>query len=201
MRTYVIGVLALQGAFAKHIEILHTLSVIAKEVRMPQDLLECDALIIPGGESTTISKQIRYIHLEEAIRTFAEKKPLFGTCAGLILMGSPTGNDQIISLGLLDVTVERNAYGRQIESFETPVEIFLDRPQTFPAVFIRAPRIKTYGSQIEVLGSLNQEPILVRQGHHLGATFHPELTGQSAIHRYFLKFVKEAQAKKNEKTS
>ncbi|PJD95153.1 MAG: pyridoxal 5'-phosphate synthase glutaminase subunit PdxT [Parachlamydia sp.] len=201
MHTYVIGVLALQGAFAKHMEILRTLPVTPKEVRTPQDLLECDALIIPGGESTTISKQIRYIHLEEAIRLFAEKKPLFGTCAGLILMGLPTGNPEIISLELLDITVERNAYGRQIESFEKPVELFLDKPpvQTFPAVFIRAPRIKSCGKKVEVLSSFNQEPILIKQGHHLGATFHPELTGQSTIHRYFLKLIKEANAKKGEK--
>lgn len=192
METCVIGVLALQGAFAKHIEMLKSLSIKTKEVRTPKDLVECDALIIPGGESTTISKQIRYIHLEEPIREFAKKKPLFGTCAGLILMSSQVDKGEVQPFKILDVSVERNAYGRQIESFEAEVEVFLDKPlrQTFPAIFIRAPKITHCGQEVEVLSQYRNEPILIRQGKHLAATFHPELSGQNTIHRYFYKMVR-----------
>lgn len=192
MDSCVIGVLALQGAFARHIEMLHSLSIKTKEVRTPQDLAECDALIIPGGESTTISKQISYIHLDEPIREFAKKKPLFGTCAGLILMASQVDKGEFTPFKILDVSVERNAYGRQIESFEADIELFLDKPakQTFPAIFIRAPRIKSYGKEVEVLSQYNDDPILIKQGHHLAATFHPELSGQNTIHRYFHKMIK-----------
>ncbi|EFB42024.1 MULTISPECIES: pyridoxal 5'-phosphate synthase glutaminase subunit PdxT [Parachlamydia] len=198
MHAPVIGVLALQGAFAKHMEMLHALSIQAKEVRTPQDLQECDGLIIPGGESTTISKQMRYIHLEEPIREFAKKKPLFGTCAGLILMASEVDIGEITPFHLLDISVQRNAYGRQIESFEAEVDIFLGRPkQTFPAIFIRAPLIKSCGKQVEILSSFNHTPILVQQGRHLGATFHPELSHQTMIHRYFFKLVKDAASAKD----
>ncbi|MBS4167761.1 pyridoxal 5'-phosphate synthase glutaminase subunit PdxT [Parachlamydia sp. AcF125] len=198
MNSPIIGVLALQGAFAKHREMLHTLSIPTKEVRTPQDLQDCDGLIIPGGESTTISKQIDSIHLHESILEFAKKKPLFGTCAGLILMASEIDKGEINPLRLLDISVQRNAYGRQIESFETEVEIFLGKSkQTFSAIFIRAPLIKSYGAQVEVLSSFNNTPILVQQGHHLAATFHPELSQHTAIHRYFFKLVKDSVAAKN----
>jgi len=187
-----IGVLALQGAFAKHIEMLRQLDVDITEVRKPADLERCDGLIIPGGESTTIMRQIRYIGLADKLVAFAEKKPIFGTCAGLILMSKEILADQMIPFSIIDVAVERNAFGRQVESFSHEVKVVLDHPKQpvdFRAVFIRAPRIKECGSDVKVLASFEGEPVLIQQGKHLGSTFHPELTDDAAIHRYFLRVV------------
>lgn len=188
-----VGVLALQGAFAKHIAMLQMLDVDTKEVRKPEDLDLCDGLIIPGGESTTIVRQMRFIEFEEKLKEFSKKRPIFGTCAGLILMSQKIIADDIQPFGFLDITVERNAFGRQAESFSTTVEIHCQpkKKQTFPAVFIRAPRIRSYGSEVQVLSSLDQEPILVQQGFHMGSIFHPELTDNTAIHEYFLSLIRQ----------
>lgn len=200
MANLTIGVLALQGAFAKHIEVLNKLGVTTREVRRPEDLQECDALVIPGGESTTILRQIKFIGLESPLRAFAAERPLFGTCAGLILISkeivTPSTNVKhpMQPFCLIDVSVERNAFGRQAESFQCPIEMHLDnssKPQNFPALFIRAPRIRHCGKEVEVLAKYEGEPILVRQGFHLGATFHPELTSDHAVHLYFLRIVKQ----------
>jgi len=188
-----VGVLALQGAFSKHIAMLRSLEVQAVEVRTAEELAACDALIIPGGESTTIMKQIHFIDLLETFVLFAKQKPVFGTCAGLILMSREIIGDPMKPFNLLDIDVERNAFGRQIESFHTNILLQLPhiRPYPFPALFIRAPRILRTGAQVKVLAHLENEPVLIRQGHFLGATFHPELGTDSAIHAYFLKMIKD----------
>lgn len=188
-----IGVLALQGAFSKHIEMLTSLNVKAVEVRKPEDLEACDGLIIPGGESTTILRQLNFIKLTEKLKEFAAKKPVFGTCAGLILMSREILSSDMQPFGLIDMKVERNAFGRQADSFITDIDLQLNpkkQPVSFPALFIRAPRIKEYGENVEVLAKFEDEAILVREGRHLAATFHPELTKDTSIHRYFLSLIK-----------
>ncbi len=193
MRSIIIGVLALQGDFAKHVEMLHSLGIETIEVRKPEDLKRCDGLILPGGESTVIGRGIERIGLEKPLIQFASQKPVFGTCAGLILMSQQIENTSIQSLKLLDVKVERNAYGRQDESFQAFIDLALrhDHSKRFPAYFIRAPRIRSIGTHVQILAVLANEPILVQQGHHLGASFHPELTNDPDIHLYFLSLVKE----------
>lgn len=194
MAMLTIGVLALQGAFAKHMEMLSKLGVAVKEIRHPRDLSECDALVIPGGESTTMMKQILFIDFADSFRAFAAEKPVFGTCAGLILMSREiVSNMNMHPFGLIDVTVERNAFGRQAESFRVDIELNLTsaRPKrSVPALFIRAPRIRQCGPTVQVLAKYEDEPILVQQGHHLGATFHPELSDDPTIHLYFLDLIK-----------
>ena len=187
-----VGVLALQGAFAKHLEMLKTLGIEGVEVRTPTDLAQCAGVIIPGGESTTILRQLWFIELFQALAEFAKTKPLFGTCAGLILMSREVlANDFMKPFGVLDVAVERNAFGRQVESFRTSVEVVLSsKPVKYPAVFIRAPRIRSCGPGVKVLATYEDEPILVQEGLHMGATFHPELTDNPLIHEYFVSLIK-----------
>lgn len=191
MGNLVIGVLALQGGFAKHAEMLRRLGADPVEVRKPADLSECRALIIPGGESTTMMKQIKFIDFAESLRSFAMQKPVFGTCAGLIMMSQNIIGGTKQPLQLLDIDVERNAFGRQAESFHTYLNLTLKHGHTeeIPAIFIRAPRIRRVGENVQVLASFEGEPVFVRQGLHLGATFHPELTSNTKMHAYFLKIV------------
>lgn len=186
-----IGVLALQGAFAKHQAMIEKLGAEVLLVRTPADLKKCDGLIIPGGESTTIYRQMNFIELVEPLLKFAEKKPVFGTCAGLILMSKDLINGSLTEpFGLLDITVERNSYGRQIDSFQVPLDVSLSKTsQAVAAFFIRAPKILRCGSDVKVLASYSSEPVLVQQGFHLGATFHPELTSDTFIHEHFLSLV------------
>jgi len=188
MKSVVVGVLALQGAFAKHIQMLNGLGVQTIEVRKPEQLAACDALIIPGGESTTMMKQIEFMDFSDAFKTFAATKPVFGTCAGLILMSQEILSDNMKPFNLIDVTVERNAFGRQIESFQALIEVDLGarKPHSLEAVLIRAPRIRRVGPSVKVLASFEGEPLIVQQGLHLGATFHPELSHDPAIHQYFI---------------
>jgi 5'-phosphate synthase pdxT subunit len=185
----VVGVLALQGAFAKHIAMLHSLKAKAIEVRTPDDLAKCDALIIPGGESSVIKRQLGFIAMEEAMVKFAHKKPVFGTCAGLILMSREIVGGGIVPMNLLDISVERNAFGRQVESFKTDLQITLKpgQPKLVPAIFIRAPRIRSIGSDVKILAEFGGEPVMVQQGMHLACSFHPELTDDKTIHTYFLR--------------
>lgn len=194
MKPPTIGVLALQGAFAKHVAMIRSLGAQVQEIRKPQELDICSGLIIPGGESTTILRQMAFANLWNHVLEFSVKKPLFGTCAGLILMSKEIVADPIKPLGILDITVERNAFGRQSESFSSEVEVKLasEPMRRIQALFIRAPRIKSYGPDVKVLATFDKEPILIQQGRHLGATFHPELTEDPAIHRYFLSLVKQA---------
>ncbi|HEV8051395.1 MAG TPA: pyridoxal 5'-phosphate synthase glutaminase subunit PdxT [Parachlamydiaceae bacterium] len=193
MKSLVIGVLALQGAFAKHAEALQSLGAQVVQVRKPADLEACDALVIPGGESTTMMKQMEFIDFFDAFRKFSTQKPVFGTCAGLILMSQKIIGDKMQPFQLLNVEVERNAFGRQSESFHTNIDLQIKPGHTrqIPAVFIRAPRIRHVGESVEILANFEGEPVLVRQGFHLGATFHPELTPDHTIHSYFLSLVTE----------
>jgi 5'-phosphate synthase pdxT subunit len=183
----VVGVLALQGDFREHKEALRRLGVEAKEVRKPEHLLGLKALIVPGGESTTIGKLAREYGIEEAVRRRVEEGSLavFGTCAGAIWMAKEIlGYPEQPRLGVLDVAVERNAFGRQVESFEEVVEVRGLGP--FPGVFIRAPVFRRLGEGVEVLAELSGLPVLVRQGKLLASSFHPELTEDPRLHRHFL---------------
>jgi 5'-phosphate synthase pdxT subunit len=176
-----IGVLAVQGNFREHVAALRRLGVEAVEVRKPEELGELDGLVIPGGESTAIGRLIRLHGLEEAIRRF--RGPVFGTCAGMILLG----RDQ---LELVDVEVERNAYGRQVASFEADLDLG-DAGPPLRGVFIRAPRVKRAGPNVEVLADLDGEAVLLRDGRYLVASFHPELTDDLRVHERFLDLVRE----------
>ena len=176
-----IGVLALQGAFREHAQVLRRLGADVVEVRLPADLAGLDGLVIPGGESTTIMHLARLYELEDAIRRF--RAPILGTCAGMIVLDRA-------HLGLADLEVDRNAYGRQVKSFEADVELFGD-DEPLRGVFIRAPRIRDVGTDVEVLGELDGEPVLVRDGRLLLATFHPELTEDPRVHERFLELVDE----------
>jgi 5'-phosphate synthase pdxT subunit len=179
-----IGVLAVQGNFREHAAMLRRLGADVVEVRKPEQLDGLDGLVIPGGESTAIMRLIRLYGLEDAIRRFAE--PVFGTCAGLILLDRE-------HLDLVDLEVRRNAYGRQVASFETDLDLAGER-EPLRGVFIRAPRIAEAGPEVEVLAELDGEPVLVRQGRFLAATFHPELTDDTRVHERFLELVR-ARAK------
>jgi len=181
-RPLLIGVLALQGAFREHARMLRRLGAEVVEVRLPEELEGLDGLVIPGGESTTIMRLAQIYGLDEAIRRY--RGAILGTCAGMILLGRD-------HLGLADLEVERNAYGRQVRSFEADVELAgEDRP--LHGVFIRAPRIREAGGDVEVLGKLDGEPVLVRDGRLLLASFHPELTDDLRVHELFLSMVREA---------
>ncbi|MDP6578842.1 MAG: pyridoxal 5'-phosphate synthase glutaminase subunit PdxT [Candidatus Marinimicrobia bacterium] len=181
-----IGVLGLQGAYAKHLAILQQLDVQAVDVRKGEDLEKCHGLIIPGGESTTMTKLINEIDMHDALLKFSVDRPVFGTCAGMILMATKVDDDRVETLNLLDIEVERNAYGRQIDSFIDELDVTTNgHPFSMRGIFIRAPRIKNIGDEVEVLASVNGEPVLVQQGHHMAAAFHPELTGETRIHNYF----------------
>jgi 5'-phosphate synthase pdxT subunit len=178
-----IGVLAVQGSFREHIAALERLGVQAKEVRKPEHLEDLDGLVIPGGESTAITRLARIYGLEEAIRRF--QGAIFGTCAGMILLDRS-------HLGLIDLEVERNAYGRQVASFEADLDLGDEGP-ALRGVFIRAPRVADVGPEVEVLAELDGEPVLLREGRFLVAAFHPELTDDLRVHERFLELVKEAE--------
>ena len=181
-----IGVLALQGDFEAHEKALKAAGAQAIEVRSAHDLSDINGLIIPGGESSTMMKLLAEENLLEPLREFGQHRPIFGTCAGAILLASEVINPPQPSLGLMDMSVERNAYGRQLDS-----RIARLRPQGFDrdmeAVFIRAPIIRRVGGDAKVLARYHDDPVLVEQGRHMAATFHPELTGDSRIHLMFLK--------------
>jgi 5'-phosphate synthase pdxT subunit len=189
-----IGVLAIQGDFAAHMATLHEAGAEVHEVRKAAELRQVDGLVIPGGESTTLLKFILNPDLGylEAFQEFHQAgKPLFGTCAGLILVAKDVLNPAQFSLGFIDVGVERNSYGRQKESFETVGESYLEgTAKPLKMVFIRAPRITRLGAQVDLLATCHEEPVMARQGNILVATFHPELTGDLTVHRYFLEMAK-----------
>ena len=177
-----IGVLALQGNFREHAAMLQRLGAEPVEVRKPEQLEGLDGLVVPGGESTTFVRLMRLYGLEEAIRSF--EQPIFGTCAGLIVLGRD-------HLGLVDVEIARNAYGRQVHSFEADLTL-ADEDEPLRGVFIRAPRVTSVGDDVEVLAELDGEPVLLRQGRFLVATFHPELTDDTRVHELFIDAVREA---------
>jgi 5'-phosphate synthase pdxT subunit len=172
--------LALQGAFREHARVLRSLGADVVEVRQPGELDGLDGLVIPGGESTTIVRLASLYGLDEAIRAYAG--PVLGTCAGMIVLDRD-------HLGLADLVVDRNAYGRQVRSFEAQVSLEGDE-RPLEGVFIRAPRIRELGPGVEVLGELDGEPVLVRDGRLLLASFHPELTDDTRVHELFLDLVR-----------
>ncbi|HEY9075373.1 MAG TPA: pyridoxal 5'-phosphate synthase glutaminase subunit PdxT [Anaerolineaceae bacterium] len=196
-----IGVLALQGAFIEHQQIVESLGAAVRQVRLPDDLEGLDGLIIPGGESTTIGKLATDFGLIEPLRQFGRQHAIWGTCAGAIFLSKDIHRDQPL-LGLMDITVERNAFGSQVESFEIDLDIpCLNRPEWFKpewlkeglksapfhAVFIRAPLIESVNGSTEVLATLPDRRIVAaRQGKWLATSFHPELTSDHRFHRYFL---------------
>lgn len=189
-----IGVLALQGAFIEHEKKLAELGVEPIQVRLPDQLTGLDALIIPGGESTTIGKLAEQYGLIEPLREFAQRNPTWGTCAGMIFLAKDIGNDRQPILGLMDVRVNRNAFGRQIDSFEQDLQINEIGNDPFHAVFIRAPIItqviEDAQPQVDVLAALEDGRIVAaRQGHLLATAFHPELTDDQRLHRYFVEMV------------
>ncbi len=186
----IIGVLALQGDFSRHIGVVEALGSSARAVRTPKEIAELDGLIIPGGESTTIGMLMQRFALLDAVRSAVQRgMALFGTCAGAILMATEISGSDQPRLGLIDMSVERNAYGRQIESFEAVIgdEQLLPGSETLTAVFIRAPRITRIGTTVRVLARFESAPVLVQQDRLLAATFHPELTENRSIHAHFLK--------------
>ena len=187
-----IGVLALQGAFREHIGIMTRLGAEVIEVRLGKDLGGLDGLVIPGGESTTIGKLAVLYDLVAPLRRFAESKAVWGICAGMILMAKRIDGDQP-RLGIMDMAVSRNAFGRQVDSFETGVTVDGlgdDTSEPFPAVFIRAPKVIETWGEANVIARLDtQTAVAVRQQKHLATAFHPELTADSRLHRYFLKLV------------
>jgi 5'-phosphate synthase pdxT subunit len=181
-----VGVLALQGAFAAHSDCLTSIGVQSIEVRNPEQLSSVDALLMPGGESSTMSQLLESSGLFDPITTrIAGGMPVFGTCAGMILLASEIldGRSDQRSFSAIDISVRRNAFGRQVDSFEATINSSVG---DFHGVFIRAPRIERVGDQVEVLGSINDEPVLVRQGNVLAASFHPELSNDARLHEYFV---------------
>jgi pyridoxal 5'-phosphate synthase pdxT subunit len=186
-----IGVLALQGDFAKHLTMLEKLGVEVLAVKKPEQLEYCDGLIIPGGETTTLTKLMDKYGFYEPLRTFAKKFPVMGTCAGAILVAKEVDDPRVQPLGLMNISVHRNAYGRQVDSFITDIETsILSTPTSFRAVFIRAPKIVTTHNGVETLMTCDNEPVMVREDNVLAVTFHPELTSDSRIHNYFLQIPK-----------
>ena len=186
-----VGVLALQGAFVAHQRALEDAGAITRQVRQPADLAGIDALVIPGGESTTMSKLLSTSGLFDDIKALlSDGLPVLGTCAGMILLASEVldGRADQLSFGAIDISVQRNGYGRQVDSFETDLDVVgFDHP--FHAVFIRAPKVVSIGANVEVLAEYDGVPVVVRQGQVMVASFHPELTHDARLHARFLQEV------------
>jgi len=187
-----IGVLALQGDFAEHIGIFQRLGIAAREVRHPQELADLDGLVIPGGESTTVARLISEFALLEPLRERAQNGfPLWGTCAGMIVLAQRVSDQAWPTLDALAIAVRRNAFGRQVDSFETDLAVPALGQQPFHAVFIRAPIVEEVGDGVEVLATLeNGKAVAVRQANALATAFHPELTEDDRFHRYFVDMVR-----------
>jgi 5'-phosphate synthase pdxT subunit len=188
-----IGVLALQGDVAEHLHALRRVGVDALEVKNERDLAAVDALIVPGGESTTVIRLLERFGLVAPIKArVATGMPFWGTCMGMIVAATHVADLEQDTLGVLDVTVRRNAFGRQIASAEVPLAIPVLGAEPFPAIFIRAPWVETAGAGVEVLASLDGHGVFVRAGNVLGTAFHPELTGDDRLHAYFAALVDPA---------
>ena len=189
-----IGVLAIQGDVIEHQAVLRRLGADEVEVRVPGDLAGVDGLIIPGGESTTIGKLMVQYGLDRAIPDAVQKgMAVYGTCAGMILLAKRASGGEPPLLRVMDIEVARNAYGRQVDSFETDLEVPVLGPPPLHAVFIRAPVIEEVGRGVEVLASLNGRPVLAREGRLLVSSFHPELAPDDRVHRYFLDMIRASQ--------
>jgi len=187
-----IGVLALQGAVAEHIRLIEKAGGEGVAIKKVEQLAELGGIVLPGGESTTMGKLMRLYGFIDALRDFsAQDKPIFGTCAGMILLAREIGSGEEPHLGLMDMRVARNAFGRQRESFETDLRV-KGIDENVRAVFIRAPLIESIGDGVDVLSTYNDQIVAARQGHLLAASFHPELTDDYRMHRYFLDMVAES---------
>ena len=183
----VVGVLGIQGGFSKHKEMIESMGYDTKIVRTPEELKKTDALIIPGGESTTFLNLFKKLELAEAIKEYNIKSPIMGTCAGLIVLSKKVDDIETGTLGLIDIEVSRNAYGRQKESFIGKVTVNFNNESTeIDAVFIRAPKILKYGSECKILAKHKNNIIMLQNKSVLVCSFHPELTGNNAVHKYFL---------------
>ena len=178
-----VGVLALQGDYERHVRALESAGAHAVEVRTVAELEATDGLVLPGGESTTMLKLLHREGLFEPLKAFGQTKPIFGTCAGAILLATHVTSPEQESLGLMDIGVQRNAYGRQLDSRVVTLPSELG---DLEAVFIRAPIIRSVGPDVKVLATYNNDPVLAEQGRHLVATFHPELTADPRVHAYFI---------------
>ncbi len=182
---HTVGILALQGAYQRHVQSLSQLGVKSRLVRKTNELEGCDALILPGGESTTISLLMQTNDLYKPIKAFAAKHPVMGVCAGMIMMAESVNDKRVTPLGLMPFTALRNFYGRQLHSFAADITLhFYDT--TFPGQFIRAPSIKRVSAEINVLATYNGEAVMIGRGKHIALSFHPELTNDTRIHKYWL---------------
>ena len=192
-----IGVLALQGAFAAHEQSLADCGMLTRQVRVAEDLVGLDGLVIPGGESTTMSNLLLRTAMFDAVRdSINEGLPVFGTCAGMIMLAREVldGRSDQVSFAAMDIAVRRNAYGRQVDSFETDLAVKgLGEP--FHAVFIRAPKVEEVGARVDVLAELDGVPVLVREGNRMAASFHPELSPDSSVHRLFVEQIVGSKSK------
>ena len=186
-----VGVLAIQGDFVEHIAVLRQLGVEAAEIRLPRDMDGVDALIMPGGESTTLSHLMDIYDLKGPINSMSERGvPIWGTCAGMIMMARELAESKPVPMGLMDIHIVRNAFGRQVDSFEADLDIPAVGPDLFRAVFIRAPIISEVGEDVDVLATLpDGRPVAVQQNKLLGTAFHPELTQDTRLHSYFLDLI------------
>lgn len=188
-----VGVLAIQGAVAEHLELLNQIpDVCAQEVKYLDELNEIDGLIIPGGESTAIGRLLRDFNLLQPLKErILNGMPVWGTCAGMILLAKSLENDPTVHLGVMDITVERNAYGRQLGSFTTEVEIEKISSNKIPLVFIRAPYVTQVKSDVDILLEVNNHIVACQQKQMLATSFHPELTKDTSFHRYFINMIKQ----------
>lgn len=188
-----VGVLAIQGAVAEHLELLNQIpDVCAQEVKYLDELNEVDGLIIPGGESTAIGRLLRDFNLLQPLKErILNGMPVWGTCAGMILVAKSLENDPTVHLGVMDITVERNAYGRQLGSFTTEVEIEKISSNKIPLIFIRAPYVTQVKSDVDILLEVNDHIVACQQKQMLATSFHPELTKDTSFHRYFINMIKQ----------
>ncbi len=193
MSKLLVGVLGIQGAYEKHARMIELSGANSTIIKYREQLDHIDGLVLPGGESTTMTKVMGFRISYDDILAFAKKKPVFGTCAGLILLGRGIDDPRVKQFGILDAHISRNAYGSQKDSFVDNIELAFDRNQPLHAVFIRAPRIEKIGADVKILAKCNGEPVLVESKQYLGATFHPELTDDPRIHMYFVKKIMEVK--------
>ena len=180
-----IGVLALQGNYYQHKQMLDKLQMLNAFVKYPDQLHSLDALIIPGGESSVISKLIEKNNLREPIIDFSKSRSIFGTCAGMILLSSTKNNSHVLPLNIMNFTIKRNAWGRQVDSFSANI-LINEMNDSFPGYFIRSPKIKSIGSEIKILANYKGDPVMLTDGRHLVSSFHPEISNDVSIHKYFI---------------
>ena len=181
-----IGILALQGNFGQHKKKFDLLGIDNIFIRYSSDVEKCDAIVIPGGESTTMSKEIDRNNLRHVLKEYSKTNSLFGTCAGMILLSSNNESKNLQPLGIMDFTINRNAYGKQIESFSDDLQLNFSDDTDFHAVFIRAPKISQIGKSIKILANYNKQPVMITDGRHFVTTFHPEIGSDVRIHNYFM---------------